>query len=296
MPPLVSVIIPTYYRNERLKKAIESAQNQTHTQLEIIVVDGTGEDHANSVASEYACEYIVQEEDQGPHAARSDGAGVSNGSYIQFLDDDDELHPTKIEKQVDLLESNPEVGVAYCGIRHESGHEELPSEEVRGNILHDALSFKPSTYQTSTILIDSDVLEQIMPVSNRHGADDIGMRIELAQITKFDYINEALVTMGEPDYSLGTSWESIEGRWELLGRYSDLYQQVPDECRQYALAELYQRAGRRHIEEHIWSLSAIYCFAQVLRHRPEIKPLHLAEFMSSIGGRYGRKIAQRARS
>jgi glycosyltransferase involved in cell wall biosynthesis len=44
---LVSIIIPTYYRNDLVKKAIQSARNQTYDNVDIIVVDDSGERHAS---------------------------------------------------------------------------------------------------------------------------------------------------------------------------------------------------------------------------------------------------------
>jgi glycosyltransferase involved in cell wall biosynthesis len=46
---LVSITIPTYYRTDLLKKAIQSARDQTYDNVEIIVVNDSGERHAESV-------------------------------------------------------------------------------------------------------------------------------------------------------------------------------------------------------------------------------------------------------
>lgn len=291
--PLVSVVIPTYYRNERLEKAIKSVKNQTYPNIEVIVVDGTGESYAELVTSNYDCKFIAQDQDHGPHAARSEGAIASTGDYIQFLDDDDQIHPEKIEKQVAFLEKNPKVGVVYCGIEYEKGETKYPDPAIRGNILESALSTYTSSAYTSALLIRAKVLTEILPLSNRHGADDIGMRIELAQRTEFDFVDEVLVTLGQPNYSLGTTWDHIEGRWKILEKYDDLYSAAPSDCRKIAMAAIYERTGRRILEEQVWSPYAIYCFARALQLSPKVNLHQIGEFITSVGGKPSRQLAKR---
>lgn len=291
MSELVSIIIPTYYRNNRLQDAITSSKNQTHDNIEIIVVDGTGEDNARPVVDDTDCRYIGQDTDNGPHAARSDGAAASNGKYVQFLDDDDWLHPEKLEKQLSLLNKS-DAGVVFCGRKTESGYRQLPPDTLRGNVLFEMLCFRGEPCLTSTMLISRTLIDEIHPLPNQHAADDIGMRIELAKRTQFDYVDEVLVTAGEPEYTLGTTWASVEARWRVLDTYEELYRKHP-QAERSAKAETYQHAGRRLIEDNVWSLRAIYCFAQAIRYTPDITETYLAEFVTALGGRPLRNTAKR---
>lgn len=291
-----SVVIPTYYRNARLRQAIESVKDQTYEPVEIIVVDGSGEAHARPVASEYeGLVYIAQDADEGPHAARSVGAEHATGAYIQFLDDDDRLRPAKLARQISRLERTDKTGVVYCGIETENGSVERPDPSARGDVLAAALAFTPSTWMTSTLLIERSIVDSLLPLPNRHGADDMGLRIELARRTAFDFVAEPLVRTGEPPDSLGTSWRAIDGRWTLLERYADLYDEHPPWVRNAAMAEIYRRVGRRSLEERPWSLRAIVAFARAAYYAPEITPLHVGEFLSSLAGRPGRRLAARLR-
>lgn len=288
----VSVVIPTYYRNERLRDAIESVRAQQLEQIELIVVDGTGEAHARPVISEYDdVLFLSQDTDQGPHAARSVGVEYAKGQYVQFLDDDDRLRPGKLAKQVSILENQERVGVAYCGVKHEGESVEYPDPRVSGDVLEHALAFTPTTWTTSTLLIDRDVLQQIMPLQNRHGADDIGMRIELARLTHFDYVNELLVIAGHTDDSLGRSWASIEGRKLVLQMYQELYDQHHLDVKKSALSELHRRKARRHLDEQLWSLSAILSFGRSIYYAPDPSIADVGEFVSSLAGRPGKKTA-----
>lgn len=109
--PLVSVIITTYYRNELLREAIDSVKRQTYKPIEIIVVDDSGEEIAKEVVKEYDVTYIPKRKNEGQIAAWNSGISRCHGDFIQFLDDDDQLLETKIEKQVQKFRSSTNVGV-----------------------------------------------------------------------------------------------------------------------------------------------------------------------------------------
>jgi glycosyltransferase involved in cell wall biosynthesis len=102
--PLVSVIIPTYNREEYLSKAIESVVSQTFKNIEIIVVDdGSEVNYAQEICSRYStCRYVYKD-NGGVSAARNFGIKHSRGRYIAFLDDDDLFLPNKIAKQLNVL-------------------------------------------------------------------------------------------------------------------------------------------------------------------------------------------------
>lgn len=109
--PLVSVIIPTYGRSATLGRAIRSVKNQTYKNIEIIVVDDNGKNIDEKKAIQAIIEdfedvrYITYKENHGGSFARNRGIEVSEGKYISFLDDDDEMLPEKIKLQVERLES-----------------------------------------------------------------------------------------------------------------------------------------------------------------------------------------------
>lgn len=286
---LVSVIVTTYYRNERLDEALDSVRGQSYSPIEIIVVDGSGHGHARPVieARDGDVTYIEQETDDGPHAARSIGAERARGAYVQFLDDDDRLRPEKFERQVELLRRRPEVGVVYSGLEKEFGDYRMPNPRVRGDVLADALRFQMSSCYNSTMLIRRECVRRLLPFANRHGADDMGLKIELARHTRFDFVDEPLVVMGEQEYHLGSSWSAIEGRIELLDRYADLYEEHPPTVYRDALAQIWANVGRRTLEDELWSLDAIRSFWRAARLASEsaTRVKYGVEFLSSAGGR-----------
>jgi glycosyltransferase involved in cell wall biosynthesis len=114
--PSVSIIIPTYNRQEYVQEAIDSVLAQTYTDYEIIVVDdgstdGTGE----ALQARYGSRirYLWQE-NQGESVARNHGIELAQGEYIAFLDSDDLWLPSKLEQQVAYLEASQNVGMLFA--------------------------------------------------------------------------------------------------------------------------------------------------------------------------------------
>jgi glycosyltransferase involved in cell wall biosynthesis len=104
--PLVSVIIPAYNAAKYISDAIESTCSQTHSAIEVIVVDDGSTDQTAEVARSYSNIIFKQNDHQGACIARNTGLSLSKGEYIQFLDADDILLPHKIKTQLPFLTSN----------------------------------------------------------------------------------------------------------------------------------------------------------------------------------------------
>ena len=107
MDELVSAVITACNRNiDILERAVKSVANQTYPHIEIIVVDDSSskapgrKEIEQYLTSKYDLRYIRHPKTLGACAARNTGLSVSKGSYIAYLDDDDEWLPTKIERQL----------------------------------------------------------------------------------------------------------------------------------------------------------------------------------------------------
>jgi len=105
MNKLVSVIVPTYNREEDLKRAVRSILNQTYENLEIIIVSDHEKDISQILPSDEKIKIINREGKEGVSSARNVGIENARGQYITFLDDDDEYLPQKVEKQVKKMET-----------------------------------------------------------------------------------------------------------------------------------------------------------------------------------------------
>lgn len=112
--PIVSVIIPNYNRARFLPKVIESVRKQSYPNLEIIVVDDCSTDNSLAILSDLAKSYsnlkVFQvDKNRGANYCRNYGVKQAEGDYIAFLDSDDYFLEEKIEKQMAVLEANPQL-------------------------------------------------------------------------------------------------------------------------------------------------------------------------------------------
>lgn len=119
---MVSVVIPTHNRADLLPRAIKSVQEQTYKDLEIVVVSDGSTDNTKEVVEALAAEdsrirFVEYHPGRGGNIARNTGIEEAKGEYVAFLDDDDEFFPTKLEKQVAIMESDPEIGLVYTGVK-----------------------------------------------------------------------------------------------------------------------------------------------------------------------------------
>lgn len=115
------MIIPTYNRPTYLSQAIESVLCQTRKDIEIIIIDDGSIDsgaETKKILSPYLSTpnltYLYQE-NSGIGAAVNRGLAIAQGEFIQRLDDDDRLEPTKVERSVSALRANPQAGLVATG-------------------------------------------------------------------------------------------------------------------------------------------------------------------------------------
>lgn len=285
--PLVSIVVTTYRRNEWLRRAIESALAQTYSPTEVIVVDGSGTEHAREVVEAFLdVEYVPQSSNRGPVADRNLGFEHAAGEYVHLLDDDDRLDPEKLERQVPVLESSPDVGVVYTGLYRQRDEKPLlPGPDDRGAFLETALTMRQPPCFPSTMLVDREMLAEFMPLPEHlSGAGDTAMVIELARRTQFDFVAEPLVHRGEADESLAYTLESVEARRTLLEEYAEVYDDFDDRVRRTAVAGAYGLEGQVRMAESRWSARAIACFALAMYHDPGPGPERYGALAASLFG------------
>jgi glycosyltransferase involved in cell wall biosynthesis len=106
MSSCVSIIIPAFNSQKFIREAIQSAVDQTYVEKEIIVVDDGSSDDTRKIAQAFESKgvRVFTQENKGAAAARNRGFRESTGRYIQFLDADDLLSPSKLEEQIQLVD------------------------------------------------------------------------------------------------------------------------------------------------------------------------------------------------
>ena len=116
MTPTVSVIMPVYNTAKYIEAAIDSVLAQTFTNFELLIIDDEGTDNSIDLSRAYDDRRIriISQRNRGLAGARNTGIRHAAGEIIALLDSDDIWEPSKLEKHVAHLRTNPEVGVSYA--------------------------------------------------------------------------------------------------------------------------------------------------------------------------------------
>lgn len=132
LEPKVSIILPTYNGASRyLHESIKSCLDQTHRNLELIVVDDCSNDHTPEVIKsfrDHRIRYIRHEKNMRLPSALNTGFRASTGQLLTWTSDDNEYLPCAIEEMVAFLLDHSEANFVYADYRvlhEESGKLEL---------------------------------------------------------------------------------------------------------------------------------------------------------------------------
>jgi glycosyltransferase involved in cell wall biosynthesis len=194
MPPLVSVIIPTYNRLALLEETIASVRSQTFRDFELLVIDdGSSDGTGEWLESQPGIRFVTQT-NSGIASSRNKGAAISSGKWLAFLDHDDLWDPRKLEIQAQFAQKHPELGM--LAIRHvRLGSKVKPQrkpEWTMGDLF--LKEYSESFIHTSSVLIRRDVFENIggFPTQYRF-ADEFDVWLKIARSYPIAFYNEPLV-------------------------------------------------------------------------------------------------------
>ena len=108
--PLISLIMPVYNAEDYISRSIDTVLAQTFSDTEIILVDDGSTDHTPAIVDWYAEKYpnviVTHCENGGVPAARNTGIKLVNGEYIAFMDNDDMIRPSMLEKLYASIKKN----------------------------------------------------------------------------------------------------------------------------------------------------------------------------------------------
>jgi glycosyltransferase involved in cell wall biosynthesis len=111
---MVSVVLPVYNGQDLLRETLASVLNQTYSSFEVIAIDDGSTDASLEVLREYENDIAVHsQQNAGVATTRNRGVELAGGDLIAFLDQDDIWYPFKLEKQVAVFQSSPDVSFVY---------------------------------------------------------------------------------------------------------------------------------------------------------------------------------------
>ena len=192
---IVSVIIPAYNQGSYLEDCIQSVLDQTYQDFEIIIVDDGSTDNTREVGTSFSdsrVHYIYQS-NRGLSGARNTGIRNAKGSFISYLNSDDQFLPDKLKLLVQKLEADPDLGLVagQAIVIDENGIKlgeifdaPLPDEPIQllmGNPLHVGSVLLRSEWQNRVGFFDEKL----------HSYEDWDMWLRLAKAgCKFGWVSE----------------------------------------------------------------------------------------------------------
>lgn len=165
--PLVSVIMPVYNCEAYVEEALASVQNQTYTNLEIIVVDDCSTDRSWEIIQRLAkndtrIHPFKNKENLKIVGTLNFAISKSKGEYLARMDGDDRRRPKSIQQQISFLQAHPDVimvggSVTFCDDKMQPVNRRyypISDEDIRAKI------FRYSPFCHASIVVRSDVLEK----------------------------------------------------------------------------------------------------------------------------------------
>jgi glycosyltransferase involved in cell wall biosynthesis len=259
--PTVSVIMPAYNAEPFIPQALERLLNQTFRDVEVLVIDDGSQDQTAALVQAYGppVDYIHQPHG-GVSRARNAGLRRATGQYIAFHDADDVWEPTKLEKQVAVLESRPEIGLCFTSVLVVD-RELSPMRVIHARDYADfceALLLYPSvvTGSCSSAMVRRDVVGAVGGFDPALSiAADWDYWLRLSRLTDFLPIHEPLVKYRQWEGSMSQNLALLEQ--ELLRVLKKFYAGHPP--------EKYRRLKSRCFSTQWISLSAAYYRADRVR-------------------------------
>ena len=103
---LITIVVPVYNVEKYIEACLYSIMKQTYKNIEVVIVDDGSTDKSGDICDDFSKidsrAKVVHQSNIGLSGARNKGISIASGKYITFVDSDDLLYPTYIEKLCNL--------------------------------------------------------------------------------------------------------------------------------------------------------------------------------------------------
>lgn len=302
--PLVSVVLPTYDRNEYLPEAVRTVTVQTYEPVELVVVDDCSPTPASETlatvdtSSLASVTCLRHAQNRGANAARNTGTEAASGDYLAFLDDDDEWDPEKLERQVDTFRSaSDDVGVVYTGTRYvdTESDDELVITPTRSGDVTRGLLCGQKFGEFSVMMVRADVLEAAGPPDERFPSwQDREWYLRLSTVCEFAPVPEPLTVrhIGHGDQISDDYEAKRDVSYPLLvEKHRSLAASKGSLTERRFLASLSAKLGRSALRNNYYADARRY-LGRSIRLYPFTPACYLA-FLAALGGRPAHRLGKR---
>ncbi len=280
--PFFSIIIPAYNRAYILPETIQSIQDQSYTNWEVIVVDDGSKDNTRELIESLSLEdnrirYVFQQNAERS-AARNNGADHALGNYLMFLDSDDKYTAGHLEKlKAFITEKQEPIALFFSNLSylHEYGIEvpEIPVMEKGKEFEY--LLLQPIT--PSRVCIHRKILNEFRFDPEIVIVEDLVLWVSIAtKYPVFQLCENSLLYRIHEGNSVDLSKNSYLSRYKGLQRlfhhekYTSVSQNIPDNIKRHLLAECSFNMAR-HFEfvKHYGSMNKMLLLS--FKHLPSYR-------------------------
>jgi glycosyltransferase involved in cell wall biosynthesis len=246
---LVSVIVPAFNAAETVRDTVRSALNQTHRNLEVIIVDDGSTDQTQVAASclvesdPRVC--YIRKDNGGVASARNRGIAEAQGEFVATLDADDLWYPTKLERQLERFEqSGPETALVYAwccwidGFGNVTGA--APPSQLEGGILSE-MCLGNVVISGSNALIRREALiaaggfDESLRSRGGQGCEDWKLYLQIAERHQVAMVPEYLIGYRVSPGSMSDDFEQMMRSRRLVE--AEFISTHPELARQFARGE-----------------------------------------------------------
>lgn len=170
--PLLTVFIATYNRAGYLPAAIEAVLNQTYKNFKLIVLDNASTDNTSDIVKKYTdprLSYIRNSENIGGVGNGNKAIDMADTKYFIILHDDDYAAPDMLEKEIAVLEADPEIVMVSCNMFL---------------VKNDRIICKSFNLQKDLIFFKGDYLKDIAKTYNKISCPTVMFRTDFIQEKK----------------------------------------------------------------------------------------------------------------
>lgn len=233
---LVSVIVPVYNVESYVAECIESIQNQTYMNLEIILVDDGSKDMSGDICDQYATYderiKVIHQENSGLSAARNMGIEAANGDYIAFVDSDDYIGLTMYEDLLKLLKEHRLDIIGCTAFRDKSGTIIKGCNDGQLEIYEKDDALRLAMYDGFTSvwnkLYKRDIVKNIKFPAGRKFEDSSTSYLFVANANRVGHINRCYYYYRlNPNSITQTSFDP-KSRWDFVIGYEERLQYAVD--------------------------------------------------------------------
>ncbi len=220
--PQVSVIIPAYNAMKFLPITLDGVLKQTFQDFEVIIVDDGSSDSIKEWSKSIEDQRVVfiSQDNQGPAAARNRGIRQAKGEFLAFLDADDLWFNTKLEKQVKILENNPNIGLVYTWLGSIDGLGNIRGKIIKNNLEGDVWKtlIEHNIIECgSTPMVRYSCFEKVGNFDPQLAyAQDWDMWLRIASEYRFKVIPEVLVYYRIHPNNRSKNWQIMEPSYEII--------------------------------------------------------------------------------